>query len=74
MPGHAGAALSVYPEFSCFGGPYIRDGGPMGSYCAGNDASFTFLQNILTEVIALFPGGAITVGVYDVLFTINELH
>jgi hexosaminidase len=62
MPGHAGAAFSVYPEFSCFGGPYDRDSGPMGICCPGNEAAFTFLQNILTEVANLFPGQYIHIG------------
>ena len=62
MPGHAAAALSVYPEFSCFGGPYSRDGGAMGIYCPGNDKAFEFLENILDEVIGLFPGKYIHIG------------
>lgn len=65
MPGHASAALMAYPQYSCFGGPYTTDlpGGVFdGVYCAGNDASFTFLQNILTEVFALFPGPYIHIG------------
>ena len=62
MPGHSGAALSAYPEYSCFGGPYDRDSGPMGIYCPGNDAAFTFLQNVLSEVIGLFPGKYIHIG------------
>ncbi|MGA2032040.1 MAG: beta-N-acetylhexosaminidase [Thermoguttaceae bacterium] len=62
MPGHAAAALSAYPEFSCFGGPYDRDSGRMGIYCPGNDAAFTFLQDVLTEVIGLFPGKYIHIG------------
>ena len=62
MPGHAGGALSVYPEFSCFGGPYNRDGGGMGICCPGNDATFPFLENILSEVIAMFPSKYIHIG------------
>jgi hexosaminidase len=65
MPGHSCAALAAYPEFSCTGEPYTtdRDGGVNdGVYCAGNDASFEFLQNILTEVFDLFPGKYIHVG------------
>ncbi len=62
MPGHAGGALSVYPEFSCFGGPYDRDSGLMGIFCPGNEAAFTFLQNILTEVASLFPGKYVHIG------------
>jgi hexosaminidase len=62
MPGHAGAALSAYPEFSCFGGPYDRDSGPMGICCPGNDATFSFLENVLAEVIGLFPGKYVHIG------------
>jgi len=65
MPGHSCAALAAYPEFSCTGRPYTtdRNGGVNdGVYCAGNDGSFVFLQNILTEVFALFPGKYIHVG------------
>ena len=66
MPGHSGAAISAYPEYSCFGGPYDRDSGPMGIYCPGNDATFTFLQNVLSEVIGLFPGKYIHIGADEV--------
>ena len=62
MPGHSATALSVYPEFSCHGGPYDRDNGPMGIYCPGNDAAFTFLENILAEIADLFPGKYIHIG------------
>ncbi len=66
MPGHSAAALSAYPEYSCFGGPYDRDSGPMGIYCPGNDATFTFLQNVLSEVMGLFPGKYIHIGADEV--------
>lgn len=65
MPGHSTAALSAYPEFSCSGGPYSTDlnGGVFaGVYCAGKDGTFEFLQNILGEVIDLFPGKYIHIG------------
>jgi hexosaminidase len=63
MPGHSGAALASYPEFSCTGGPFSTDvGKPMGVYCAGNDQTFDFLQNVLTEVFALFPSKYIHIG------------
>jgi hexosaminidase len=67
MPGHAGAELSVYPEFSCFGGPYDRDSGPMGIFCPGNEAAFTFLENVLVEVAGLFPGKYIHIGGDEVI-------
>jgi len=66
MPGHTLAALAAYPQYSCTGGPYTV---PPGSYwpisdvyCAGNDSTFLFLQDILDEVIALFPGKYIHIG------------
>ena len=65
MPGHSSAALAAYPEYSCTGGPFStdHDGGIYpGVYCAGNDETFEFLQNVLTEVFALFPGKYIHVG------------
>lgn len=65
MPGHSSAALAAYPEYSCTGGPFNTDmqgKNPPGIYCAGNDGTFDFLENILTEVFALFPGKYIHVG------------
>ena len=49
MPGHSEAALQCYPEFNCVGAKNT------GVYCAGNDGSFEFLQNIIEEVVQLFP-------------------
>lgn len=49
MPGHSEAALQCYPEFIC------EDSENTGVYCAGNDGSFEFLQNIINEVVELFP-------------------
>ena len=65
MPGHSVAALAAYPELSCTGGPFTTDTGEgilKGIYCAGNDAAFEFLQNVLLEVIDLFPGKRIHIG------------
>jgi hexosaminidase len=65
MPGHSTAALSVHPELSCTGGPFIipLKGGVMdGIYCAGKDQSFEFLQNVLIEVFQLFPSRYIHIG------------
>ena len=56
MPGHSEAALQCYPEYSCDGS------GKTGVYCAGNDGSFEFLQNIISEVIPLFPSEYIHIG------------
>ncbi|TET19155.1 MAG: beta-N-acetylhexosaminidase, partial [Candidatus Cloacimonadota bacterium] len=66
MPGHCLAALAAYPEYSCTGGPFtVPPGGvwPIKDiYCAGSDSTFEFLQGILTEVIALFPGEYVHIG------------
>jgi hexosaminidase len=65
MPGHAVAALSSYPELSCTGGPF-KVGKTWGVYddvfCAGNEKTFEFLENVLTEVTALFPSSIIHIG------------
>jgi len=65
MPGHALAALAAYPQLGCTGGPYktatywgIFD----DVYCAGNEETFTFLQNVLDEVLPLFPSKYIHIG------------
>ena len=70
MPGHSSAALMAYPQFSCTGGPFSVDlpGGIFnGVYCAGNDATFGFVEDVLTEVFALFPGKFVHVGGDEVL-------
>jgi hexosaminidase len=70
MPGHACAALKAYPQFSCTGGPFTTDlpGGVFnGIYCTGNDEAFEFVQNVLAEVMELFPSQYIHVGGDEVL-------
>ncbi|MFC2156376.1 family 20 glycosylhydrolase [Acidobacteriota bacterium] len=66
MPGHTTAALAAYPEYSCTGGPFtVPPGGvwPITDiFCAGKDETFEFIQNILTEVIELFPSQYIHIG------------
>jgi hexosaminidase len=65
LPGHARAALAAYPELSCTGEalPVPATWGIFKDvYCAGNDETLTFLENILSEVTELFPGPWIHVG------------
>ena len=65
MPGHAMAALASYPHLGCTGGPYDvqRGWGVFDDvFCAGNDSVFTFLEDVLTEVMDLFPGETIHIG------------
>ncbi|MHB1921386.1 MAG: beta-N-acetylhexosaminidase [Chitinophagaceae bacterium] len=65
MPGHAQAALAAYPFLGCKGGPYqvATDWGVFSHvFCAGKDSTFDFLENVLTEVMALFPSHYIHIG------------
>jgi hexosaminidase len=65
MPGHSMAALAAYPEFSSNGKITIPtdDGGVLnGIYNPANPGTFTFLENVLTEVFQLFPGKYIHIG------------
>ncbi|MFT5821289.1 MAG: hexosaminidase [Crocinitomix sp.] len=65
MPGHSTAALVGYPQLSCTGGPFEvlqRPGVIPDVYCAGNDSVFTFLKDIIDEVVELFPSQYIHIG------------
>ena len=65
MPGHSSAALTAYPYLGCTGGPYQvqQTWGVFNDvFCAGNDSVFTFLQNVLDEVIPLFPSKYVHIG------------
>ncbi len=65
LPGHALAALCVKPELSCTGGNFeVRNiwGVEEEVYCAGNEETFAFLEDVLKEVSALFPGPYIHIG------------
>jgi hexosaminidase len=64
MPGHSTAALAAYPWLSCTGGPF-EVGKAWGVYedvyCA-KDSTFDFLEDVLEEVLPLFPGKYIHIG------------
>ena len=64
IPGHALAALASYPEFSCTGGPFEvgKSWGVFDDVFCPKDETFTFLENILSEVMALFPSEYIHIG------------
>jgi hexosaminidase len=65
MPGHSMAALAAYPELSCTGGPFkvaCRFGPTWDIFCAGKERVFEFLQNVLDEVMALFPSPFVHIG------------
>ncbi len=65
MPGHALAALASYPELGCTGGPYevqTRWGVFDDVFCAGKEGTFKFLEDVLSEVIELFPSEYVHIG------------
>lgn len=65
MPGHAQAALTSYPYLGCTKGPYKvweTWGVSEDVYCAGNDSTYTFIENVLDEVMQLFPSKYIHIG------------
>lgn len=65
MPGHSLSALAAYPEYSCTGGPFnVLElwGIQSDIFCAGNEKTYTFIQDILDELISLFPSQVIHIG------------
>lgn len=64
MPGHAVAALAAYPEYSCTGGPFevAKQWGVLDDVFCPKEETFTFLQDILTEVMNLFPSQYLHIG------------
>lgn len=66
MPAHVSCAIAAYPYLSC---SEKRIGVPSGSvwpitdiYCAGKETTFQFLENVLEEVIDIFPSKYIHIG------------
>ncbi|WP_426483655.1 family 20 glycosylhydrolase [Flavobacterium sp. 2] len=66
MPGHATAAVTAYPNLSCFPERTYKVVETWGVFedifCAGKEETFTFLEDVLTEVMALFPSKYIHIG------------
>jgi hexosaminidase len=65
MPGHAQAAIAAYPELGCTGDtlPVASSWGVMKDvFCAGHERTYEFLENVLDEVLALFPSEYIHIG------------
>ncbi|WP_339655204.1 beta-N-acetylhexosaminidase [uncultured Salegentibacter sp.] len=73
MPGHSAAALAAYPEFSCAQPKQDPPGSNLWNdvidtenmafnYCAGKEAPFLFLQDVLVEVMDIFPSEYIHMG------------
>jgi hexosaminidase len=66
IPGHATAAVTAYPNLSCFperNYKVVENWGVFEDiFCAGKEETFVFLEDVLTEVIALFPSKYIHIG------------
>lgn len=57
MPAHSEEVLTAYPELSCTHEPYKQ-----ADFCVGNEKTFEFLENVLLEVMELFPSEYIHIG------------
>ena len=65
LPGHMVAAMSVYPELGCTGGPYTPWplwGVSDDVLCAGNPKTLEFLKDVLGELCDVFPSKYIHIG------------
>ena len=65
LPGHMLAALAAYPELGCTGGPYevCPDWGVFEDVlCIGNEKTMQFLEDVMTELIEIFPFKYIHIG------------
>lgn len=66
MPGHTSEVFAAYPELSCKGEKlFVQPGSYWPNtdiFCAGKEETFEFIENVLTEVIDLFPSAYIHVG------------
>lgn len=65
LPGHMLAALASYPELGCTGGPY-KVWGQWGVsddvLCVGKESTMQFIEDVLTEIIDIFPSEYIHIG------------
>lgn len=65
LPGHMLAVLASYPELGCTGGPYEVEktwGVFEDVLCVGNEKSMQFLEDVMTEIIEMFPSDYIHIG------------
>ena len=65
LPGHMMGALAGYPELGCTGGPYevwTRWGVSEQVLCPGKEGMFTFLEDVFTELMDIFPSEYIHIG------------
>lgn len=57
FPAHSDEVFVAYPELCCAGKSHNS-----GDFCIGNPKTFEFMENVLTEVIELFPSEYIHIG------------
>lgn len=57
FPGHSDEVFEAYPELCCEGKPHTS-----GDFCIGNPAVYEFMENVLTEVMEVFPSEYIHIG------------
>ncbi len=65
LPGHMVAALTSYPELGCTGGPYtVRPTWGIADevLCPGKEVTFKFIEDVLSEIMELFPSEYIHIG------------
>ena len=65
MPGHTVSLLASHPEVGCVGGHYdvsTHWGPHIDILCAGKEATFKLVEEILDEVVELFPSHYINIG------------
>lgn len=65
LPGHMMGVLAAYPELGCTGGPYevwTRWGISEQVLCPGKEAMFSFLEDVFTELMYIFPSEYIHIG------------
>lgn len=69
LPGHSSAALAAYPQFGNTKGPYevAKRWGIFNETFAPTEETFSFLEDILREVMELFPSKFIHIGGDEVL-------
>lgn len=57
MPGHSEEVMATFPELSCAGEPYKQ-----GEFCVGNEQVYEWVENVLSEVVQIFPSEYIHIG------------
>ena len=71
MPGHMSAALAAYPELACTEGPFVVPTywGIFSDILCPSETTFEFVENVLLEVMELFPSEYIHIGGDEVPIT-----